>query len=316
MSLIDGYRSTRLRSDLSIHEIFTIHYFEYTKDFSFPGESHNFWEMCYVDNGVVEISADDIQHTLFKGDAIFHEPGEFHRLRANRRTAPNIVVLSFSSTSPAMSWFNSRVVRIHERERSLMGRIIYETKRGFSSPLDDPMSDGLVRSENQPFGCEQIIRIYLEELLINLVRADMAVSRLDKREGIISMETSETAFGKVVNYMMDNLTRNIVLEDICRATGYSRSHLHNVFKERSGRSVTEYHKRLRLEKAKQMIRDGRRNFSEVAAAMNYSSLQYFSRVFKKYIGMTPSEYSASAKLNSEFSETREKYQSPGPLGRL
>lgn len=316
MPVVDGYRSTCLQDEIPVREIFTIHYFEYTKDFSFPGESHDFWEMCYIDNGVVEISAAGVEHTLFKGDAIFHEPGEFHSLRANGRTAPNIVVLSFAVDARAMSWFRSRVLRIHERERSLMGRIVYEARRGFSSPLDDPLSDGLVRAGDQPFGCEQIIRIYLEELLINLVRTDMDVSRPDKREGIISTESSETAFGKVANYMMDNLARNITLEDICRATGYSRSHLHNIFRERSGRSVTEYHKRLRLEKAKQMIREGGRNFSEIAAAMNYSSLQYFSRIFHRYIGMTPSEYAASAKLNSEFNETGRQRHSHGPLGHL
>ena len=55
---------------------------------------------------------------------------------------------------------------------------------------------------------------------------------------------------------------------------------------------------------------------EIAAAMNYSSLQYFSRVFHRYIGMTPSEYAASAKLNSEFNETGSKRHSHGPLGQL
>ena len=90
------------------------------------------------------------------------------------------------------------------------------------------------------------------------------------------------------------------MDDLCRAAGCSRSHLHNLFKARSGRSLAEYHRRLRVETAKRMIREGGRNFSEIAAAMNYSTLQHFSRVFKRCAGMTPREYAASVKLNSDF----------------
>jgi len=316
MEVCGAYRSTELRNAIGINAVYTIHYFEYTRDFFFPGERHEFWEMCYVDNGVVEVTAEEEYHTLFKGDAVFHKPGEFHSLRANGYTAPNLVVLSFATDSPAMSWFQSRVLRIRERERSLMGRIIYEAGRGFKSPLDDPLTDGLDRAEHQPFGCEQIIRIYMEELLINLVRSDTDPSHPGHRDDSIAHGNSETAFGSVVNHMMDNLTRNISVEDICRATGYSRSHLHKVFKERTGRGVAEYYKRLKLERSKQMIREGRRNFSEITAALNYTSLQYFSKVFKRYVGMTPSEYASSAKLNSEFVEDSGKFASPGPLGQL
>ena len=48
-----------------------------------------------------------------------------------------------------------------------------------------------------------------------------------------------------------------------------------------------------------MIREGRRNFTEIAAALGYQSLHYFSRHFKKVTGMTPSEYARSVKLLSD-----------------
>lgn len=313
---INRYYPTTFRDVITIKQIFTIHYFEYTKDFSIEGEKHDFWELCYVDNGIVEVIAGQNHHVLFKGDIIFHEPNEFHGLKASGRTAPNLMVLSFSCSSPAMQWFVSKVLHIRESERNLMGHILYEAKQGFLPPFGDPTSSGLRRTEEQPFGCEQIIRIYLEELLISLVRMDYAVLHPRKRTNTITQGITEDVFGKVVKYMLDNLMQNISLEDICQTTGYSRSYLHNVFKERTGRSVAEYHKRLRLEMAKQMIREGRKNFSEIVAAMNYSTLQHFSRIFKRYIGMTPKEYAASAKLNSEFAKTEDRIQAPGPLGQL
>ena len=199
---IDGYTSTRLTDVITIRHIFTIHYFEYTSNFSFPGESHDFWEMCYVDNGAVEVDTPGRKHTLFKGNAVFHPPGEFHRLRADRGTAPNILVLSFACSSPAVTALASRTLRIAEYERRLMGRIIHEARNGFHPPLDDPTSLELVRRESGPFGWEQIIRIYLEELLINLIRLmhiETAPSHPDSPEVPPGIE--ESTFSKVLGYM-------------------------------------------------------------------------------------------------------------------
>ena len=138
-----------------IEQIFTIHYFEYTKDFYFPGETHDFWELLYVDNGVVDVVTDNKHYSLFKGDLIFHKPGEFHNLRADGKTAPNLVVISYSCNNPAAEWFSEKILRVSEVERTLLARIVHEAQRAFSSPLDDPKSNGLVRFEESPFGCEK-----------------------------------------------------------------------------------------------------------------------------------------------------------------
>ena len=58
----------------------------------------------------------------------------------------------------------------------------------------------------------------------------------------------------------------------------------------------EYYKITKLEKAKELIRQGDYTFTQIASILNYSSIHYFSKVFKKYLGMTPTEYSISVKL--------------------
>jgi len=301
---VNGFLSTDIREELVIDNIFTIHYFEYTKDFYFGGEEHNFWEFLYVDGGVVEVIAGKTQHTLFKGDIIFHRPGEFHSLWANGKTAPNLVVITFECNSPAADWFVGKILRIKEEERNLMGSIIHEAQIAFSTPLDDPLTNGLIRRENQAFGCEHMIKIHLEEFLIRLIRRDTDVSGPSRLSNTIDQRTKEGAFNKVVNFLEDNMSNSFQIDDLCRAVGYSRSYLHKVFKDRTGRSVMEYYKRVKLEKVKQMIREGSNNFTQISDVLNYTSLQHFSKVFKRYIGMTPSEYSSSVKLKSDFTSTK------------
>lgn len=303
MTEINGFEATEITKRIVIDRLFTIHYFEYTKDFRFGGEEHNFWEILYVDGGVVEVKAGKTQHTLFKGDIIFHKPGEFHSLWANGKTAPNLVVLTFECNSPAISWFTGKILRIKEIERNLLGDIIHEAQRAYTTPLDDPYTKGLIRREDQPFGCEHMIKIHLEEFLIRLIRRDTDVSEPDRISNTIDQRTKDNAYNKAVNYLEDNMSNNFYLEDLCRATGYSRSYLHKVFKDKTGRSVMEYYKRVKLEKVKQMIREGSNNFTQICYELNYTSLQQFSKVFKRYIGMTPSEYSSSVKMKSDFKST-------------
>jgi len=61
-----AYKSTQLRSSAIVKKVITIHYFEYMSDFSFPGESHDFWEFVCVDKGVIDVMAGDKRIPLKK----------------------------------------------------------------------------------------------------------------------------------------------------------------------------------------------------------------------------------------------------------
>ena len=68
------YIKTTLKREIAIDSIITIHYFEYMKDFVFHGESHDFWEFLYVDQGSVIVQAGENHFRMEAGDIIFHEP--------------------------------------------------------------------------------------------------------------------------------------------------------------------------------------------------------------------------------------------------
>src|SRR5574344_1579727 len=106
------YTGTDLTPCIVIDQLITIHYFEYTRDFIYKGESHDFWEFLYVDKGTIDVYDGSEWHTLSKGQMIFHQPMEFHALRANGRTAPSLIVISFVTVSPAMDLFRSRILSI------------------------------------------------------------------------------------------------------------------------------------------------------------------------------------------------------------
>ena len=70
-----SYTKVDLGDCIHIDALYTIHYFEYTNRFYFPGETHNFWEFVSVDKGSVDICMNDTELTLKKGEIAFHQPG-------------------------------------------------------------------------------------------------------------------------------------------------------------------------------------------------------------------------------------------------
>ena len=80
------------------------------------------------------------------------------------------------------------------------------------------------------------------------------------------------------------------LENIAKKIGVSESHFCRVFKEYTGFRPFEYMNRLKLHKAKELLKSTDMSVKEVSEAVGFASHSYFSKLFKYYIGVTPSEY--------------------------
>ena len=67
----------------------------YDSGFYFAGETHPFWEMVYVQDGIVGIAADDRIYELSKNEVVFHHPGEFHRIWSQTNSNPKLFIILF-----------------------------------------------------------------------------------------------------------------------------------------------------------------------------------------------------------------------------
>ncbi len=57
-----NYKAMTLKEEFRISNIFSIHYFEYDKDFTYKGEVHDFWEFVYIDKGAIDVIAGEKKH--------------------------------------------------------------------------------------------------------------------------------------------------------------------------------------------------------------------------------------------------------------
>lgn len=293
------FESLELQEELHISKVVTIHYFEYTSDYSFPGETHDFWEFLCVDKGEVNVVAGDKPYSLKKDQIIFHKPNEFHNVTANGKNAPNLVVIAFECNSPCMKHLENLITTIGEYEHTLLANILAEAKQCISSPLDDPSTTKMIRRENAPFGSEQFIKLNLEMLLLHMIRLLLNGRHSSPTVKSIKQRNDSRTYENIVAYLEEHVRERLTLDEICKANLIGRFQLQKLFREQNQGGVIDYFSRLKIDYAKQLIRENHNNFTQISDYLGYTSVHYFSRQFKKLTGMTPSEYSSSIKLKSE-----------------
>lgn len=294
-----SYQFTELKEELTIKRVISIHYFEYMSDFSFPGESHNFWEFLYVDKGELMVTADHEKLPLHQGQIIFHKPNEFHALAANNVIAPNLVVMTFEAGDPCMAFFENRILTVGESGRNLLAQIIAEARETFEGPMDDPYMEKLIRKSSAPFGSEQLIKIHLEQFLLQLLRGLFRNHTYSSKHGepekqsYGSLSGGHDTFNDILIYLEKHIGEPLTVEQISRDNLIGVSQLKRLFRTFQGSGIIECFNQMKIGVAKQMIRDRKMNFTQIADALGYASVHYFSRQFKQITGMTPTEYRES-----------------------
>ncbi len=283
------YIKHKLTNTINISKIVTMHYFEFDKNFHFPGESHDFWEMVYVDSGNVLINAGKNSHVLKQGELIFHKPNEFHTISSDKKTPSNVFVISFVTTSKNMVWFRERKTELPSSLRHFIKRLIDEGRQTFELPFNNPELRELKLCPTSPFGGQQMIRTTLEQLLIMLIRnqeknAETPQIFPDKE----SMDNHLVS--SIISLMQKNIYGKITVDEICLSLNYSKTYISKIFNKNCGCTIIEYYTNMKIKEAKKLMRENAYTIAEISGMLCFNNPHYFSRVFKKVAKMTPSEY--------------------------
>lgn len=95
---------------------------------------------------------------------------------------------------------------------------------------------------------------------------------------------------KAIHYIEENYYRNISLNDIAESISINSSYLSRLFKSDTGQNIIEYLNKIRVEKASSLIEEGKYSLKEISNKVGIRNYNYFFKLYKKYIGITPSEH--------------------------
>lgn len=151
-------------------------------------------------------------------------------------------------------------------------------------------------SHDQIADSAEIMRnaISQQELMKNLMDALQAIFAPDPLRGTPVHSCSPEVI-QAISYIQSNYSRKISLASVAEHVGLSSGYLCRIFKEEMGVSINAYINNLRMTKAGELLKDKNSYIKEVAVSVGFEDQLYFSRLFKRYYGATPSEYRSSGR---------------------
>ena len=290
----DNFALVHFDKIFNISKIITVFYMEISKSFCYEGESHDFWEMVYIDKGEMICTADKRRFVLKSGEMTFHKPNEFHNLSGNNTVAPNVSIITFECKSRAMKYFEGKIFKLSPEEKNILSILFSEALSTFKL-IDErnPLIQKMVKLENAPYGSSQMTKNYLEIFLIMLCRNTEVLTKKMRRSYVIDGVDVPYNIKEIINFLNDNIYGKIAVNDIALHLGKSESSIKQLFAHYRKNGIIKYYNTLKINEAKRLIREGKLNFSQISDALCFDNPQYFSKSFKNITKMTPSEYRRS-----------------------
>ena len=157
-----------IQPEIAVSGFHSIYYLEFDIDFYHPPESHDFWELVYVDYGTINAIVDGVGCSLSSGQVIFHQPMESHSHIGNGHDAGNVVVISFSCDSPLMSFFNRKIFSLQKNSQKVLSLFLAEATNALGKICRDYSDTSPLDFSHAPLGSAQLMQGYLTEFLFSL----------------------------------------------------------------------------------------------------------------------------------------------------
>lgn len=262
-----------VQCNMHVSGIYTIFYHEKERGFCFSGESHSVLELTYVDQGTVHSVADGQELVLSQGEAVLYGANQWHMQYADIDVAPRYVTISFEVQDGNLDALLNRILRPSQLGVTLIQQILREKEKR------DPWSMDMIAAQ-------------LTQLLLSLLRQQESTSKLMASN---SLNSENEIIRRAQQYISAHIRDKLSVPHVARMVDVSPSYMTALFHKNLQISPGEYIRRMKIQESKQLIREGNMNFTEIAAALHYSTVHHFSRQFKDKFGITPSEYAKSVR---------------------
>ena len=272
---LDADDEFRLRRQIQVSSIYTFFYQEKEKGFTFPGEEHAPLELTYVDKGALHSVADGRDFLLEQGDLVIYAPGQWHMQYADVDMSPSFITITFDLADGYPEALVNRKFTIPQSAVPALQRMLRELDR-----MDAYSAD--------------IVICMLQLLLLELLR-EQTTPAGTKLRTTNAVNSENEIIRRAQQYISEHVREKLTVPLVARHVDVSPSYLTALFRKNLQISPGEYVRRIKLQESKQMIREDNMNFTEIAAALQYSTVHHFSRQFKDKFGITPTEYAKSVR---------------------
>ncbi len=245
--------------------------------------SHEFLELVFVESGSgINYTATE-QIPLREGSVFFIPPGVEHGYKElNNLVLYNVLYGQMLISAQSLDLVELPGYRAFFLEtQGVPNMVLSPSQRAELIPLIQLMEK---EADDQSYGSGSgtLAYAYLIELLVSLSRIYDQTPR----------ETNQAArrLWEVISYMDNNLDISLSTEDLTDVANMSTSTLNRWFKQSTGLSPIEFHIHKRIAKACTLIQERGLSMSQISESCGFKDPNYFSRQFRKVMGMSPKQY--------------------------
>ena len=248
--------------------------------------SHSILEIAYILSGKGQYLIDGVTYDVKQGDLLVCNPGVMHQSIITNPSDPTlefvagITDLHFLNMEPnSLTLPNGPVLSLSNEVKREISRCCYEI-------IDENMAP--------QSGRYYLVQAQMMKILILLYRA-VAEKPRDEVVGVPFESYSKSyVVQKIIQYLKSNYSQHISLDGIAQNMYLSPVYISKIFKEKTGDSPINYLIQIRLTKAKEMLEENRGSIRTIAAQVGYDDVYHFSKLFKKYYGVSPLYYRKAA----------------------
>ena len=263
-----------ISANMHIQGIRTLFYQEKENGFFFKGEAHRQYELTYMDKGSMHSIVAGQEYILNPGEMMLYGPDQWHSQFTEDTGKVCFITIAFDMHCDYAELLLNRKLTVDPAGAALLSGILREPRQA------DILSGDVICCRLMQFLLATIRRVYRGEQGSNLPRTPNAGSE-------------NHLVDQALRYIAENIYEKLSVASVAQAINVSPSYLSVLFDRRLKTKPSDYIRREKLEESKRLIKRGEMSFSQIADQLKFSSVCHFSALFKKWYGVTPSEFARS-----------------------
>lgn len=273
---------------LTVSRITNMSMLEYNYQFTFENQSVDEQQLICVYRGKSNIIIDDKTFSLTESHMIIVLSGSSYTVKINKNDNPVLLMLSFKCDNAELSGISGRSIFLSAENIASLNEILL-TGNNFINPSNGTYQYYDMSPHNHTSTLKrQILHNKLELFLLNFIDKETVVFE----SGINPYKTfsKQKLITDINDYLKENINKNITIDELSAYFNMSRSHISNIYRTATGKSIIQSFNDMKIEKAKDYIENLQYNITQISDELGFSSVHYFSRMFKKIVGISPTKY--------------------------
>lgn len=261
-------------ANMNIRGIRTLFYQEKENGFFFKGETHRQYELTYMDKGSMHSIVAGQEYLLNSGEMMLYGLDQWHSQYAEGEGLVCFLTITFDMDCDYADILLNRKLKVDAAGAALLNGILQESRQA------DVLSGDFI--------CCQLM-----QFMLNMIRRAHRGEQGAPLTKPYSVNSENNIVDLALRKISENIYEKLTVASVASAVNVSPSYLSVLFARHLKTKPSDYIRREKLEESKRLIRRGEMSFSQIADLLKFSSVCHFSYLFKRWYGMTPTEFARS-----------------------